>query len=100
MNVLFDWMICGLLYLLEITLCMRSQGKVRSLGMYEMGSRTVLGFLVGEGRSLVIEIVGDAPSKSSPHHTLRLRFQGVTQDSNRFVNVTGTASRPNCKRES
>ena len=100
MNALLDWMIRGCLYLLEIMLCMRSQEKERFHGIAKTVKVHGLVFFRGEDQYCRIETVADAQLKSSRHHTRLRLFQVVIQASNPSVNVTGTASRPNCKRES
>ena len=100
MNALLDWMIRGLLSLLETTLSMRLRGKEKYRGIREMESPGAQEFWRGVDPSSRIAIVEVGTSKSSPRRIRRLLFRVETLDLNPSVNVTGTASRPNCKRES
>jgi len=92
MNGLLDWMIRGLLCLLEITLCMRLREREKCPGIARMGSPRGLVFSHGVGLSSLIETVEVEYLKFSPHHTRRRLFQAVIRDSNQSANEIGTAS--------
>ena len=100
MNGLLDWINYSLLYLLEITLSMRLRGKEKYRGIREMESPGAQEFWRGVDPSSRIAIVEVGTSKSSPRRIQRLLFQVETLDLNPSAVVTGTASRPNYKRES
>ena len=66
MNVLLDWMIRGLLSLLETTLSMRLRGKEKYRGIREMGSPGAQEFWRGVDPSSRIAIV-EVGTSSHPH---------------------------------
>ena len=98
MNGLLDWMIRGLLCLLEIMLCIRLRGKGKSPGRARTERIRGLEYSHGVGLSSPIEIVEVEYLKWCQLRTRRRLFQAVIRDSNRSVNEIGTASRPRANR--
>ena len=99
MNALLDWMIRGLLYLLEIMLCMRLRVKVKFLGTVRMESQQDQAFWRGVDLSSLTEIAEAVRLKLYQPRTLLLPFQVETLDLNPSANVIGRELRPNVKRE-
>ncbi len=94
MNGLLDWIIRGLLYLLEIMLSMRLRGRVKSPGIARTERVRGLEYSHGVGLSSPTEIVEVEYLRWCQLRTRRRLFQAVIRDSNQSVNETSTASRP------
>ncbi len=98
MNVLLDWMIRGLLFLLEITLSMRLRVKVKFLGTLRMESQHDQAFWLGVDLSSLTEIAEAVRLRLYRPRTLLLPFQVEIPALNPSANVIGTASPPRANR--